>query len=828
MTEPKDIQSTEPTTPANEAAPRFQRRTSMSFKLGLAFLACSVFSIGLALEISYELTASTNTSLLMALVFSLQVFFTIFLSRRFGASLMRTAQMIERVASGDLDQPIEITRGDEIGSVQASVESMRLRLLEQIRTLDDRVESGLNELQYQKKAVDYHAILWVTDEVGAITEVNNNLCELTGFSRDELIGQPYTIINSGYHSEEFYASIGEALEDAESWRGELCITSKSGDFFWLDSTVVPARDASSEATRYTVISTDITAKKIAQERLANAVHGSRDGLWDWNLATDEVYYGSQFCKMLGLEKEQLKPQPEEWIKLILPEDLALFQAKLESHISGCDEVFECEIRMSHTDGEPRWMLCRGAAIRDDEGRAIRIAGSLAEITEMKKAQRALKIAAEHDRLTNMPNRDLFKKHIDRGIELCGDGDRRLFAVLFFDFDRFKVINDSLGHKVGDELLISIGRRFEAELRPYDVAARFGGDEFVVMLNNLHSVDEAHEIATRLLTAFAEPHEIDGHSVRSTASIGLVTSDMGYASADEIIRDADAAMYQAKAAGRGRVVNFDAEMHNQAVDRLSLEEDLEFAISRDELRLHYQPIISLESGELEGFEALVRWQHPDRGLVPPDSFIGIAEDNGFIIPMGDWVTRTACKQIQAWNDRFGQHRRLFMNVNISKRQLTHPECVRSLRSAIDDIGIDPSVLKIEITESTIVDNRSDIISTLEEIRALGFRLAMDDFGTGHSSLSGLHRFPIDILKIDRSFIASMEESTELAAVVHSIVTLAQNLGMDIVAEGIETEAQIAILQAQEVQFGQGYHFSKPLPPEEAEAYILGQSAERKAA
>ncbi len=828
MTERKDIPTQKPNLPVDESAPQFQRRTSMSFKLGLAFLACSVLSIGLAFEISYELSGNTSSSMLLALVFMLQVFFTIYLSRRFGASLKRTAEMVERVASGDLEQPIAITRGDEIGMVQASVESMRLRLLEQIRTLDDRVEDGLNELQYQKKAVDYHAILWVTDGLGTIIDVNNNLCELTGFRRDELIGQLYTIINSGYHTQEFYESIGEALANSESWRGELCITSKSGEFFWLDSTVVPARDGSGDVTRYSVISTDITAKKTAQERLANAVHGSRDGLWDWNLTTDEVYYGSQFCKMLGLEEDELEPQPEEWIKLIYPEDLALFQAKLESHISGCDEVFECEIRMTHTDGEPRWMLCRGAAIRDAEGRAIRIAGSLAEITEMKNAQRALKIAAEHDRLTNMPNRDLFQKHINRGIELSDNGERRLFAVLFFDFDRFKVINDSLGHKVGDELLISIAQRFETELRPYDVAARFGGDEFVVMLNNLQSVDEAHEIANRLLTAFAEPHEIDGHSVRSTASIGLVTSDMGYSSADEIIRDADAAMYQAKAAGRGRVVNFDAEMHSQAIDRMSLEEDLEFAIARDELRLHYQPIISLESGKLEGFEALVRWQHPERGLVPPDSFIGIAEDNGFIIPMGDWVLRTASRQIQSWNERFGQSKRLFMNVNISKRQLTHPECVASLRNAIEELGVDPAVIKIEITESTIVDNRSDIISTLEEIRALGIRLAMDDFGTGHSSLSGLHRFPIDILKIDRSFIASMEESTELAAVVHSIVTLAQNLGMEIVAEGIETEAQIAILQAQEVQFGQGYLFSKPLPPEEAEAFILGRSAGRQAA
>jgi len=808
--------------------PAFRRRSSVSMKLGLAFITCSLLSIAFALEVSYELSGRATTTTAMALIVVMHVLLAIFLSMRLGSSLHRTAEMVERVASGDLEHPIAVTSNDEIGLVQASAESMRLKLLEQIRTLDDRLEEGIREFRFQKRALDHHVMLSVTDGEGMISEVNDNFCAVTGYTRDELINQPYTIIQSGHHPEEFFEAIGEVVTSGKVWRGEICIKTKAGDLYWLDSSVVPSIDADGRLSRCASISTNITETKLAQERLSTAVHGSRDGLWDWNLVTDEVYYGSQFCSMLGLRKSELRPIPEDWIKLILNEDLGLFQAKLEAHINGSDSVFECEIRMMHTDGETRWMLCRGAAIRDAEGRAIRIAGSLAEITEMKKAQRALKIAAEHDRLTSLPNKELFQKHIERALELCNGDDRRRFAVLFFDFDRFKVVNDSLGHTTGDDLLISIAGRFESELRPYDIAARFGGDEFVVLLNNIRSNEEANEIANRLLDAFAQPHEINGHSIRSTASIGLVSSDMGYSGAEEIIRDADAAMYQAKAAGRSRVVNFDAEMHNQAVDRITLEEDLEFAIERNELRLHYQPIVNLESGELEGFEALVRWQHPTRGLVPPDSFIGIAEDNGFIIPMGDWVFRTASRQIKQWHEQLRCVKPLFMNVNISKRQLTHPDCVGSLQRAINEIGIDPSILKIEITESTIVDNRSDIISKLEEIRSLGVRLAMDDFGTGQSSLSGLHRFPIDILKIDRSFIASMEESTELAAVVHSIVTLAQNLGMDIVAEGIETEDQVAILQAQEVGFGQGYLFSKPLTPEDAEAFIEGQFAGRRAA
>jgi diguanylate cyclase (GGDEF)-like protein/PAS domain S-box-containing protein len=822
-------QTQENPTPAITVARRISlRRSSVSFKLAFVFVTGSFVTMALAIGVLYEFSSRSTMALVLTLIFAAQIGFTIVFSRRFGASLRRTAAMVERVAGGDLDHPIMVTTNDEIGLVQAGAEAMRLRLLEQIHTLDEQIEDGLRELRFQKLALDEHAILSITDANGVIESVNRKFCEITGYSRQELIGQDHRIVNSGYHPKAFFKDLYATIHAGQVWRGEICNRTKGGDLYWVDSTIVPALDEARNIIRFTSIRTDITKQKIAQERYAAAVRGSRDGLWDWNLVTDEVYYAPQFNRMLGLDEGSLGPRPEAWMNVIVEDDLGHFQSKLESHINGIDEVFECEIRMVHTDGEPRWMLCRGEAIRDTSGRAIRLAGSLAEITEMKEALRALKRASEHDRLTDLPNRVCFLKQVQHAVA-TRSGDRKdYFAVLFFDFDRFKVVNDSLGHRIGDELLVSIAQRFQQELRPCDIAARFGGDEFVVLLDRLHSVSQAHEIATRLLNAFGVPHVIDGRSVRSTASIGLVTSDMAYTSADDLIRDADAAMYQAKAAGRGQVVIFDSQMHDRALDRITLEENLEHAIDRRELRLHYQPIINLESGALEGFEALVRWQHPDRGLVPPDSFIGIAEDNGFIIEMGEWVLRTACNQIKQWRERHATANPLFMNVNISKRQLTHPDCVETIQRVMNETGIDPSMLKIEITESTIVDNRTDIIPTLVSIRALGVRLAMDDFGTGHSSLSGLHRFPIDILKIDRSFIASMEESSELAAVVHSIVTLAQNLGMDIVAEGIETPAQIAILQSHEVQLGQGYFFSKPLPPEEAERYILSSMSERMAA
>ena len=760
-----------------------------------------------------------NLLMLSGVILATLFGFAILFCKLFGAPLRKTAEMVERLAEGDLETPIEVTSTDEIGLVQTSIESVRLRLREQIRTLDEQIEEGLRELRFQKMAMDEHAIVSVADASGRIIYVNQKFCDISGYTEDELIGQSHRIVNSGHHPESFFASLHRTIAGGEIWQGEICNRAKDGAQFWVESSIVPAMDEHGDIIRYTSVRTDITARKVAQERFTTAVRGSRDGLWDWNLVTDEVYYAPRFNEMLGLEEGTLQNRPEEWIGLILSEDLGLFQSKLEQHVNGSDEIFECEIRMIHADGEPRWMLCRGAAIRNAKGMATRLAGSLAEITQMKKAQRDLKRAAEHDRLTDLPNRSLFDKHAQRAIEIQTGGAGGTFAILFFDFDRFKVINDSLGHKVGDELLISIAERFNNELRPYDVAARFGGDEFVVLLNNLKSTQEGEEIADRLLREFAKPHAIGGHSVKSTASIGFVSSDMGYESSDEMIRDADAAMYQAKTAGRGRVVVFDTDMHSEALDRLTLEEDLERAIHLQQLRLYYQPIINLETGGLEGFEALIRWQHPERGLVPPDKFIGIAEDNGSIIEIGEWVLRAACVQIKHWNESFPVESPMFMNVNVSKRQITHPGCVESIKKTLDETGIDPTLIKIEITESTIVDNRSDIIPTLEQIRELGCRLAMDDFGTGHSSLSGLHRFPIDILKIDRSFIASMEESRELAAVVHSIVTLAQHLGMDIVAEGIEKPAQITILQSHGVEYGQGYHFARPMPPIDAEAFIL---------
>ncbi len=699
-----------------------------------------------------------------------------------------------------------------------------------------RLADKTRQLTVLNHALDEHAIVSMTDRNGKLIYVNDAFCTITGYQREELLGRDHSIINSSHHDPKIFCEMYLAINQGKTWHSQILNRSKDGSLHWMDTTIVPAFNEAGEIERFVAIRSDVTDRVKAEEALIQsqqryelAVNGSRDGLWDWNLRTGEIYYAPRWKQMLGLENQEVTSRPDEWISRIVSDDLVRFQSELNRRIDGDGDEFECDLRMIHTDGDVRWMLCRGAVVRDEiTEKAIRIAGSLADITEIKKAQQALRHAAEHDRLTNLANREVLMNHIQNAINRWKRNPDAHFAVLFFDFDRFKVVNDSLGHDVGDSLLVAIAERLRNTMRTTDIAARFGGDEFVVLLENIHTLSEATDAAQRLLKLFAEPFDINGHDVVSTASIGLVTSEMVYDRAEDVIRDADAAMYQAKAAGRGQVVLFDRKMHEQALDRLSIEEDLRGAVDRSEFVLVYQPIIELVTGRLEGFEALVRWEHPTRGLVCPDDFIPIAEDTGLIVYLGQWVINEASRQLADWRHRLIVPHEISLNVNVSKRQLCHPEIVPVIERAIRVNELEPRMLKIEITESTIVDNRRDMVPLLERIHDIGVAIAMDDFGTGHSSLSGLHQFPIDILKIDRSFIQSMEKSRDLAAVVHAIISLAKHLGMTIVAEGVETADHVVALQTHGCDLAQGYFFSRPLSVAQAEAYMLDLSQTKRIA
>ncbi|MCZ6834718.1 MAG: EAL domain-containing protein [Planctomycetota bacterium] len=444
--------------------------------------------------------------------------------------------------------------------------------------------------------------------------------------------------------------------------------------------------------------------------------------------------------------------------------------------------------------------------------------------ELEQAMEQLEVFASTDKLTGLSNRAVF---LDRLTQLMKharrDGSR--FAVLFFDFDRFKVVNDSLGHEVGDALLCDIATIFKRELRESDTVARFGGDEFVVLLRNLTNWSDAVLKAQRLLDVLARPHQLGDHLIVSSASIGVVTNERDYSQPGEMIRDADAAMYQAKENGRAQVVVFDQEMHADALDRLSLESDLRKALNDEQLRLVYQPIVDLETGLVSGFESLLRWDHPERGLISPLDFIPIAEDTGLIVPIGQWVLKAAAAQIAIWNRSRDPKRRLKISVNVSKRQLQEASFPDDVIACQREYGLQAGVLQLEITESMIVDDRSNVAPQLRRLRELGFPIVMDDFGTGVSSLSTLHEFPIDVLKIDQAFIRVLDRDRSLLAVVASITNLADNLGIQTVAEGIETADILGALQSIGCTWGQGYFFAKPMPPADVEAYLFQHDQEQ---
>lgn len=689
----------------------------------------------------------------------------------------------------------------------------RAHLLHRHEARGNLAERSMEQL---KGALDAACIVAVTDRKGTITFANDLFCKISGYSREELLGQNHRILNSGYHPKSFFTEMFSEISTGGIWRGTIRNRAKNGSFYWVDTTIVPFKGEDGTVEQYVSLRADVTERMVAEvarmqseERYALAVRGSRDGLWDWDLVTDQIFYAPRWCEMLGAVPGSLSDSPHEWFTRIASADLARFHEELTRHLEGKNDHFDMEVEMMHADGGHRWMLCRAAALRDEHGRAVRLSGSLADITELHEAKKKLLHLATHDRLTGLANRQCFTERLVTALGRSKRNQAYHFAVLFFDIDRFKLINDSMGHRTGDALLIGVASRLKACLRNGDVAARFGGDEFVVLLEGIADVEEAKNASVRFLAAISKPYELNGLEVVITASIGVVTDSQRYELAEEMVRDADVAMYQAKSEGKARYCLFDSKMHEEAIRQLTLEQDLRRAVFAEEMHLLYQPIIALDTNEVVGFEALVRWNHPTQGLIRPDHFIPIAEETGLIVQLGEWVLREACRQIRVWRTQFGQHRRLTVNVNVSRRQMIQPDFIDVLRRAIGDYQINPADLKLEITETAIMDERDDMITALNRVHDMGLKLAMDDFGTGHSSLSCLHRFPIDVLKIDRSFVNNLTERREFVAVMHAIISLAQHLKLEVVAEGIETTDQLVQLQTMECGYGQGYLFAKPL-------------------
>ena len=522
------------------------------------------------------------------------------------------------------------------------------------------------------------------------------------------------------------------------------------------------------------------------------------------------------CQILGYTEKELLTT--DFLAVTHPDDLPTALSNIGQLLRGKVQASQMEKRYIHKSGHEVWVHWSVSMVRDQYSKSVHLIFQIQDITDRKLAEEQLHHDAFHDALTGLPNRALFMDHLKLAIARARRNDAQKFAVLYLDLDRFKIINDSLGHTIGDQLLVGIADRLKENLRPGDTVARLGGDEFVILIEDIAEDTEAVQVAERIQQQLSVPFTLSGREVFTTVSLGIAPSATGYERAEDILRDADTAMYRAKSAGKARYEIFDRAMHARAINLLQMETDMRRALEREEFLIHYQPIVALENFRLRGFEALVRWQHPERGFISPMDFIPIAEETGLIVQLGEYVLREACTQMQRWQKRFPADPPLYVAVNLSSKQFSQSELIEKVAQILDETGVNPSSVKLEITESVVMENIDTATDMLRQFRALGIKLAIDDFGTGYSSLSYLHRFPIDTLKIDRSFVTRMSENNENTEIVRTIVVLAQNLGMDVVAEGVETNEQLVLLQKLGCENGQGYFFSKPVGYDGAERII----------
>ena len=558
--------------------------------------------------------------------------------------------------------------------------------------------------------------------------------------------------------------------------------------------------------------------RVSEERYALAMHGANDGLWDWNLFTNEVYWSPRWKAMLGYEETEIGTSPNEWFDRVHPEDLELVRTALTAHLEDPGSHFESEHRLLDSRGSYRWVLSRAAAVRGDAGVATRLAGSFSDITDAKLA----------DPLTGLPNRLLFLDLLERTIKRA-ERKQSAFALLALGLDRLTMVNDSLGPAAADQLIVAVSRRLQSSLRSTDAVtrgastftlARLGGDEFNVLVDGIAEAGDAISIAERLRRALLEPFDVDGNQVFTSAIVGVAVSATGYTRADEVLRDASAALHRAKAGGMACEI-FDPAMRSRAVARLQLETDLRKAVDERALEMHYQPILSLRSGRIEAFEALVRWRHPDRGFVNPAEFIGVAEATGLIHEIGRLTLTESCRQMARWKKQFGDAAPRVVCVNMSSRQFTSADLISDIEAILEETGLASSSLKLEITESAFINDIRAAQATLERTQLLGIEWSLDDFGTGYSSLSHLHRLQVDTVKVDRSFVSRLEDDVRGLELVQAIVTLSHNLGMDVVAEGVETRVQAEQLLALGCEYAQGFHFSKAVEAAEAGLFIAAQ-------
>lgn len=704
------------------------------------------------------------------------------------------------------------------------------------------------------------------DPEWSMTYLSNGVLTLTGYQSEELIGNRALSFDRITHQEDL-PKVLEAIEQSvaygEPYVVEYRIRTKSGQEKWVWEKGAAVKDSSGKVLGLEGFITDITDRKQVEDALRQAevkyrsiFENALEGIFQTTFDGHYISANPSLARIYGYSS------PSELMAHLTDIEHQLYveparRAEFQRLLQEYDAVSDFESQVYRQDGSVIWISENARAVRDRTGALLYYEGTVEDITERKQAKEQLRTQAFYDTLTGLPNRALFMERLGAAIAKAKECDDYLFAVLFLDLDRFKEVNDSLGHLVGDRLLVAIARRLERCVRSGDTVARLGGDEFTILLERIDDINNATNVAERIQQEFASSFNLDGHEIFTAASIGIVLSQRhklssssaqhssihSYERPEDLLHDADVALYRAKTRGKARLIVFDTNMHDNVVASLQLETDLRHAWERREFEIRYQPVVSLATGEISSFEALLRWRHPTKGLVAPPLFIQVAEETGLIIPIGWWMLSRSCYQLKSWQEEFPE-RALTINVNLSSKQFSQPDLIPQIDKTLQDTGLDGSSLMLEISETCLQQNANAATAILVQLRERGVRVCIDDFGTGFSSVSLMHQLPIDSLKIDRSFVSQMgvdEDSPPAASylqqppfktpnkqlraeknlavqIAKTMTLLARNLGMTVIAEGVETSEQLTLLQELECQYAQGYFFSHPVDADAAKTLI----------
>ncbi|CCO22068.1 EAL domain-containing protein [Maridesulfovibrio hydrothermalis] len=746
--------------------------------------------------------------------------------------LARLRKGMDKVAMGDFSYRFEEFQYIEL----LEIGSRFNRMTEEIASRESRLEEVNKALQGEvlkrekaaksliKSEKRYRALVETTsegffmiDDNQVLLDVNPAFCRMIGLAREDVLGAGVASILGEVAAARF------SDRQSGDYRFELSFENNEGREIDIFINATHLYESDLDTLTFAFI-TDISSYKLMEKALRGSEEEYRtiaEYTFDWEMwigPTGSVKYVSPSCERIsGYPKAYFMEGPMRVENILHKNDREYWQSAMSGNFPSVDGT---DMRLFRRDGLLRWVSLTGHQVNADDGTSLGLRISLRDITKRKFMEKQLQYEALHDPLTGLANRTLCCDRIRQAVERSRRRDNYFYAVVFMDLDRFKIINDSLGHNIGDKLLVEVSKRLLQSVRELDTVSRFGGDEFIVVLEESASPREGVRIVRRIRDNLRVPMMIDGHKINVAASYGILLSPTNYDKPEEIIQNANVAMHQAKEAGRDRIKVFNKRMLDQAVKAMQLESDLRAAMASDELFLDYQPIYSIENNETVGFEALIRWNHPRRGLVMPGEFIPMAEESGLIFELGSWVITEACRQMKSWLDRYDNASKMMMSINISGRQFSQPTLVDNILSNLMDFDLPPHNIKVEITETAIMERAQQAVEMLQRLKTAGVLVSIDDFGTGYSSMSNLQEFPLDQLKIDLSFVRKMRDSVENVEIVKAIVNLAHNLGLNVVAEGVEYMEQQELLKDMGCEFGQGYLYSRPMSVENVEALFKG--------